>query len=72
MQTMAYIPLGKHNLMRESYCRAQIPELCRDNPDRNWNYIVLFSLGERWRSEKRGSTWGPATLRSRHRHSLVL
>lgn len=41
MQTMAYIPLGKHNLMRESYCRAQIPELCRDNPDRNWNYIIF-------------------------------
>lgn len=43
MQTVANILPEQHNLIRGNYCRAQIPELCKDNPDRNCNYIV-FSL----------------------------
>lgn len=69
MQTVANILPEQHNLIRGNYCRAQIPELCKDNPDRNCNYIV-FSLKKArvMGKKKRVSVWGSATLRSQHRH----
>lgn len=41
MQTVANILPEQHNLIRGNYYRAHIPELWKNNPDRNYNYIVL-------------------------------
>lgn len=70
MQTVANILPEKHNLIRGNYYRAQIPELWKNNPDRNYNYIVLSlkKAREMKKKKKRVAIWGSAILRSQHRH----
>ena len=71
MQTVANILPEQHNLIRGNYYRAQIPELWKNNPDRNYNYIVLSLKKARdmeKKKKKKEAIWGSAILRSQHRH----
>lgn len=69
MQTVANILPEQHNLIRGNYYRAQIPELWKNNPDRNYNYIVLsLKKAREMKKKKRVAIWGSAILRSQHRH----
>ena len=55
MLTVANILPEQHNLIRGNYYRAQIPELWKNNPDRNYNYIVLSLKKAREMKKKKKS-----------------
>ena len=57
MQTVANILPEKHNLIRGNYYRAQIPELWKNNPDRNYNYIHLSLKKAREMKKKKKKEW---------------
>lgn len=62
MQTVANILPEQHNLIRGNYCRAQISELCKDNPDRNCNYIVFSLKKARVMGKKKECQFGAQLL----------